>query len=355
MGPIGVVRNPHSRKNRRHPAKREARLREILGGGDALKVTSTVDDIGPAVRDLLRGGARYVVSDGGDGAMHWLLNTVREVVSEPEFRDVALPAAVPTNGGTIDFVAQKVGVVGEGLSIVESLVEGERAGAEPEIVEVDSLDVTGECETPDGVVPFRRMGFALAAGGIGRRFFDEYYRAANPGVRTILQVVGRAVLAQVGARAGLSLPPAISELGRRIFAPTLARVTIDGSELDSTEHGALHAGAFDISLGGVFRVFPLAADDGVLHFQAGTITPAEIVRALPDLHRGSAIRSARMVDTRGRRMDVEALGPELLCPIIDGEPFVGLRRMTVRAGPRVRVARVVARRGLVGRRSRTAS
>jgi hypothetical protein len=41
-------------------------------------------------------------------------------------------------------------------------------------------------------------------------------------------------------------------------------------------------------------------------------------------------------------MEVEAEGDELLCPIIDGESFGPIRRMTVRPGPRVRVARVLA-------------
>ena len=44
----------------------------------------------------------------------------------------------------------------------------------------------------------------------------------------------------------------------------------------------------------------------------------------------------------GREMTVEALGEEDLAPIVDGECIEGLRKLTVRPGPRVRVARIDA-------------
>jgi hypothetical protein len=39
-------------------------------------------------------------------------------------------------------------------------------------------------------------------------------------------------------------------------------------------------------------------------------------------------------------MRIEAIGDELLAPIIDGEAFDGLRDLTVRLGPRIVVPRV---------------
>lgn len=116
-------------------------------------------------------------------------------------------------------------------------------------------------------------------------------------------------------------------------------MTIDGVEVEGTAQGALHAGSFDVNLGGVVRVFPLARAPGAMHVQAGAISPFEMVRALPALLAGGAIPSKTLRDTIGIRMDVEALD-EPLRPVIDGEMYQNVRRLSVALGPRVRIAKL---------------
>jgi hypothetical protein len=341
MPAIGVISNPNSRKNRRAPAGRIERLRRIVGGWGTVTETPGLDALRPALRDLLRARARWFVSDGGDGALHWMLNELGALGEAGELGDEP-PTVLPTNGGTIDFVARKAGVRGRAEGILEELTRAVAAGKAPPACDLDSLELTGEIETPDGHRPLRRIGFALAAGGIGQRFFDKYYGDHDPGAAAIVRVVARAVASWAADRLQLPVPAALLAYGREIFRPTPARVTIDGRVLAEREFGAIHAGAFDVTLGGVFRVFPLAARPGRVQFQAGGIVPAEMIRALPDLVRGRMIRSRSLTDQIGGEMLVEALGDELLCPIVDGELFCGLRWLRVRRGPRVRIARVVA-------------
>ena len=132
-----------------------------------------------------------------------------------------------------------------------------------------------------------------------------------------------------------------STYAAHMFAPTRATVSIDGVALEETDHACLHAGSFDVNLGGVLRVFPLARERGVLHLQAGFLSPLSMIKNLPALAAGGAIRAPRMRDTSGTEMIVEAIG-EPLSPILDGERFEGLTRLEVRPGPRVRLARVRA-------------
>ncbi len=109
---IGVITNPNSRKNKSQQ-DRAARLQGIVGDRGVVRSTDTVDEIKPILRDFLRRRARYWVADGGDGAMHWMLRKGFEVLEEDEFRHgYELPMTVPTNGGTIDLVAQNVGIEG---------------------------------------------------------------------------------------------------------------------------------------------------------------------------------------------------------------------------------------------------
>src|SRR5476651_120322 len=83
---IGVITNPHSRKNRNRPDRAE-RLQRIVGSMGEGHETSSIESIKPVLRDFLRKQARYWVADGGDGALHWMLRMGMEVLQEDEFVD----------------------------------------------------------------------------------------------------------------------------------------------------------------------------------------------------------------------------------------------------------------------------
>jgi diacylglycerol kinase family enzyme len=332
--PIAVVLNPHARKNRPNLRARARRLESILGGAGTLYETASLGELRQAMGDLLDRGAEWVVTGGGDGTVHWVLNEALGAIRR-RARAERLPSIVPTNGGTIDFLARKAGITGNAESILHKLVGELDRGSSPVCVELDTLDIRGTIRTEAGTESLHRLGFTLAAGGIGQRFFTKYYAEPVLGPRGIVSVVAKAVGSYLADRARLPLSEQKLAYGRTIFAPTPARVTIDDEELECRAHGAIHAGSLDVSLGGVFRVFPLARDPGRLHFQAGGIVPLEMIRALPDLARGGAIKSRHLREVAGERMTVEALGDELLEPIIDGESFHDLSALEVGPGPRI--------------------
>lgn len=321
---VGVVLNPLARKNRGLGRARAEALAQLLGPHGDVRLTESIAELEDAVRALLP-RATHLVADGGDGALHWLLNEVRAQEPNP----ARWPAFVPTNAGTIDFVARKAGVRGKAPGILAALAGHAAAARPPAEIELDAMEVSGV--RTDGA-PFLRIGFALAAGGIGRRFFDKYYSDPQPSAGTIVKVIAKAVssLAIGGGYA------------REIFRPTEAIVTIDGREVPTRVQGAIHAGAFEVNLGGVLRVFPLARERGVLHFQAGAIQPLEMVRHLPALAMGRPLKSEVLWERAGKEMCVEALGEEKLGIILDGERFDGLERIAVRPGPTVRIAQVRA-------------
>src|SRR5947207_5492637 len=137
---IGVITNPNSRKNRNRP-DRAARLRRVVGDFGEVHSTFSIASIKPVLRDFLRKRARYWVADGGDGALHWMLRMGMEVLQEDEFldRSVTLPMTLPTKGGTIDFVANNVGIQGDAEGILASLRRTVEYGTIIEETEVDSM------------------------------------------------------------------------------------------------------------------------------------------------------------------------------------------------------------------------
>lgn len=340
--PIGVVLNPNSRKNKKRGGQRAQHLEQLLGAEGRIIATQTLDELRPALRQLLREGVDYLVSDGGDGALHWLLHETRALLEEPEFRGRDLPPVIPTYGGTIDFVARKAQMSGSSDDIVRELARMLRRGETPELVWLDSLRLTGVQVVDGEERAFDRIGFALAAGGVGNRFFDQYYAEPDPSPMSIVTIVSRTTISFFGNALRLPLPPEARGYARQFFEPSRARVTIGGKVVPSEEHGAIHAGAFDVSLGGVFKVFPFATQPGTFHFQAGPLDPLEAILAIPDLVRGTKIRARGLVEESGQHMLVEALGDELLAPVCDGEQFTGLKNIEVQPGPVIAVGRVCA-------------
>jgi hypothetical protein len=226
---VGIVLNPLASKNRARADDRCIRFRRILGPRGEVHESRSLEDLGEIVAGLLP-RASHLVSDGGDGTLHWLINAVRSQVADPE----RWPAFVPSRAGTIDFVAHKARVRGRAESIVRSLAAAAKSGQPPPEVRLDTLNVDGR--SVDGGL-FQRVGFALAAGGVGCRFFDQYYEARNPGRAAIVKIIAGAIrdMAASAVRPGRTSRP-------DLFRPTRAEVVIDGEEVPTRMHSALHAG-----------------------------------------------------------------------------------------------------------------
>src|SRR5690242_13479862 len=169
---IGVITNPNSRKNRNRPDRAD-RLRRIVGDLGEVHATTSVESIKPVLREFLRKRARFWVADGGDGALHWMLRMGMEVLQEDEFigqSSIAargLPMTLPTKGGTIDFVANNVGIEGDAEGILATLRRNVERNTQIEETEVDSMVIDGVQVVDGADIPFRTYGFASAAGGVG--------------------------------------------------------------------------------------------------------------------------------------------------------------------------------------------
>ncbi len=327
---LGVIVNPLARKNRGAPTDRIAGLRRIVGPLGEVHETASVEDLRKTVEQL---GPRvtHLVGDGGDGALHWLINEIQRCSNDPQ----RWPTFVPTNGGSVNAVARKAQVRGRPEAIIRALTAAAEADSPPPEVCLDTLQLDGE--TGDGSV-FRRVCFGLAAGGVGNRFYERYYDSPDHNRLAVARVIARTFgdyLTSKVAPGRLKTPNYASVL----FAPTRARVVIDGEEVPTRTHRLLHAGAIDLRIGGPLRLFPKASEPGALQFQAGELRPSRIVVQLPAALTNGRVHGDRVRDVNGQEMIIEADG-EPLSPIIDGERFDGIVRLVAHAGPRIRVAQV---------------
>jgi hypothetical protein len=74
----------------------------------------------------------------------------------------------------------------------------------------------------------------------------------------------------------------------------------------------------------------------------GTPSPWGIIRNLPRMARGEEMRGRNILDRPCREMSMEAVGDDLLAPIIDGEYYRNVKKLSFHIGPRVRIPKVIA-------------
>lgn len=342
---IGVITNPNSRKNRNRPERVE-RLQRIVGKMGEVHQTASVDSIKPVLREFLRKQARYWVADGGDGALHWMLRMGMEVLQEDEFAEssVTLPVTLPTKGGTIDFVANNVGIEGDAEGILATLRRHLEHGATIEETEVDSMVIDG-IQLKDGKeVAFRTYGFASAAGGVGQRFYSKYYADKDPNPRTIVKVIANTLASTPIALSPLAKLPfgQWRTYAKEMFAPTPCKITLDGMVLPGDSFTGVHVASMSINLGNVLHFFGKADQPGLMNAIVGTPSPWAIIRNVPRMTRGQEMIGRNILDRPCRTMILDATGDELLEPIIDGEYYRNVKRLEFRVGPRVRIPKVVA-------------
>ena len=344
---IGVITNPNSRKNKGRPDRARS-LQRIVGQLGEVHETTSPEAIKPVLRDFLRRDVRYWVSDGGDGALHWMLRFGLEVLDEDEFRNATIPLALPTNGGTIDFVAKNVGIRGNAEAILEVLRAKLARGEHPEVVDVQSMLVDAIQVEDDGSESrFRTIGFAAAVGGIGQRFFAKYYEANDPRPSEIVRVVAKTVASYPVASSPLrhlpGMPETLRSYANEVFKPTHCRCTLDGRQLEHTRMTGIHVASMSINLGGVMSFFREADVPGQLHAIVGAPPPWQIIRNLPRMYAGRPLKGD-MYDGAAKDLIVEALGDEeLLAPVIDGENYRNIKKISFKLGPTFRIAKVDAK------------
>lgn len=341
---IGVVTNPNSKKNSRIP-NRAQKLEQLLGRHGIVRQTKDVDELPKVIREFQEVGCRYWVCDGGDGTLHWMLNTGCQVLAEQHqhpWEHLRLPTLVPTNGGTVDFVARKAKLRGNAESIVSRLVKAVESGEPMSMIKVDTLQISGtKNDDISGEKQFQRVGMAAALGGVAQNFFDRFYFDSNRNAARIATIVGSAAVSAVldaaAPRLMKWLPKHVQGYATDFFRPLRAKIHVNGRHIAGQSFSALQVGAIDINLAGVVRCFRLAKEDGVLHFQALCTSPLGIVANVPSMVFGTPVVGKQVFDDRVEKISIVAAPEERIDPVVDGERFFGLKEIEVSLGPSLRI------------------
>lgn len=305
MPGIGVINNPHSRKNRKNPEWLKA-LSYIVGTEGVSVATWNVDDIDAEIRRFKKQRIDILAINGGDGSNSLVLTKLIQGYGRQRLPKVAL-----LRGGTINIAANSCGVRGSPAGLVINLVDKYRQGEPFETTWVDTLRVEG------------RYGFVFGNGFI-HSFLEELYGAGkSPWMAT--KLVGK----------GIGSAMVRGPFAARMFAGIEARVVVDGKEIPHRKFAALGAGTVSqIGLG--FKAFHRAYESPhTFHLLGVLCSPFRFAGSMPRIYRGKKVSDKKMFETVATDVRIESAGP--IGYTLDGENYTGPARLTVRTGPRLEI------------------
>jgi diacylglycerol kinase family enzyme len=304
MAGIGIVSNPASWRNQRHPGTAD-RLRRLLGDRGELRAAGTPEALAEALAAFRGAGIEVLAVNGGDGTLHRVATALAASGSRP------WPRLLPLRGGTMNTIATAHRIFGSPEAVLSRLLQPRRAGAAA-AVERDLLRVEAE-----GLAP--GVGFLFGT-GVAVSFLEAWHATGHPTSATALLLALRAAgSAAIGGR-----------LARTLTRPDALRAAADGEEWPADVFLSVVAGAIP-EIG--FRLAPLARCDeqpGFFHAVGVTGSAAQLALRLPAIWMGRPWRRPLAVDAVARDLVLEA--PALRFTV-DGDLYQSRGPVRVATGP----------------------
>ena len=310
-GAIGVIVNPHSRRNRGKNGV-VSEFGRIVGDHGVVAECGDPDSLRRTAEDFLRKGIDVLAVGGGDGTNSVVLTTFREV-----YGDHPLPRLALLRGGTMNTIANGAGVErGKTAQLLEKLCGDIEAGRELVSVERGTMDIGG------------RLGFLFGV-GLVEAWLTEYYKRGRPHVTPMTAV--ETLLVSVGS--ALIRGKVVKRIGKR---PVLG-LDIDGEMFPVRDYLTIAAGTCDqVGLG--FRPFFRAMEDfDRFHVLAITCSAASFVGDLPLIRQGKPMREGQAIDRLVRAITIRSEDGSPVRFMVDGDIDERPSPLVVQAGPRVQV------------------
>ena len=304
-GMLGVVLNPNALGVRRDPALGE-RLRAVLGSGGEVVATRTPAELRTTVERFADRGVDPVCICGGDGTN---LSTISQLIER--LGEARLPRFAILRGGTVNTVAENLGIRGRPEEILGRLVARLRAGRPLAEIGQDLLSANG------------MYGFLFAA-AMGARFLEAYYGAP---------VQGAAAASVLAARTAAS-SLVQGRYARWLFDPVPMELSADGEALPLDRARLLLASTVpDVGIG--MRVtWQAGREPGRFHFVASGLSTTSMALQLPRVLGGRPLQGQPHVDRLARQVDLRFARAESWT--LDGDLFRG-EEVKLRIGPRIRI------------------
>lgn len=170
MSGIGIITNPFSKLNKKRP-ERGRLLGYIVGQFGNLEITNSLEDITRVAEVFKEKGIEILAINGGDGTISRTLTAfIRTYGSTP------LPKVLILRGGTINMLADNLGIRGTPEEILVRMLECQSGLRPKEVESLATLSIGGQ------------YGF-LFGNGLVARYLAEFYRNKTGPIGSIILVL----------------------------------------------------------------------------------------------------------------------------------------------------------------------
>ncbi|MBV6492944.1 MAG: hypothetical protein LDLANPLL_00950 [Turneriella sp.] len=336
---VGIVTNPYAGKNAAI-SRRSKELQRIIGKHGIVKESRNMDQLKSILSEFAAHKLPYIVCDGGDGTIHWIVNAYFEVLQETnvEALETAFPIFIPTNGGTIDFLARKVDAKGGTYKILKKFRKLLETNSLPAPIALRTFMMTGKYTKEHLGTQYRKLAFAGALAGFAQKFFNKYYESGKPSLQTVVEVITKTFTSTAfrGSWFEAYVPKDIAAYSNEMFDPFAADVKIDGKPIEYKRLNTLNVGSIAIEIKNLIKLFANADRDKKLHMHVGYLEPFEVFSNLGNLFAGTDYTGKELVQKTADTIDIVSKEPDGLNPCLDGELFTGMATMHVSIGPHIR-------------------
>jgi diacylglycerol kinase (ATP) len=281
-------------------------LERLLDGDGMVARPETRADLEHTAEEFRAAAIETLAINGGDGTLHVVLSAFARA-----YGTAPLPSVLPLRGGTMNTIADALGIRESNGDPLRRLLEKRRRG------------LPARCEERELLAVGDHLAFLFGTGAIAG-YLRLYYETGQPGTWSAAQVLGKGVASSLAGGA----------YGEALVNRWRGRVVADGREWRERDYLAVSAACIDrIGLG--FRPWPRATTRRG-HFQALGIhcSAAGFIADLPRIWRGLPLRDGKAIDVMAEKLELFPDGP--FDYVLDGDLYEAEGPVTVEAGPRVR-------------------
>ena len=307
---IGVVSNPRARKNVTNPNRVE-RLRQILGREGVFRTTQTPEEISDAAREFRREEIDILVIDGGDGTLHHTLSAFI-----PIYNGMDLPPIVLLRGGTMNTIANSLGIKGLSEAILQRILSAIKGRVPFEIVRANALQVND------------RYGFIFGL-GFPVNLLKAYYRGEGRGKWKSIGVLLKILFSSLKKGGGDS----------NFFRPFKADIWLNGERLPIGRYTAILGSTVrEVGLG--FKPTRRAGErEGFFQILCCEMGPKRMGLTALKILLSMELRDSKLFDRMATRSVITLEKPVDMQ--LDGEIFKDQKEIRLHVGPAIRFIRTL--------------
>ena len=307
---IGVVTNPRARENATDLARIE-RLRRILDNEGVFREARTLDEIADIAREFRRSGIDILAIDGGDGTLHHTLSAFIPIYNGEDLPPIAL-----LRGGTMNTIANSLGIKGLSEAILQRIISTVRGQVVLGVVRANILKVND------------RYGFIFGL-GFPVSLLNTYYRGKGRGRGKTIRVLTKILISTLEKEGADSI----------FFNPFEADIWLDGEKLPIGRYtGILGSTVKEVGLG--FKPTRRVRErEGLFQILCMDMGPKRMAMNALKVLLGMELGDEKLIDRMVTRSVIKL---ERAADMqIDGEIFKSPKEIQLHVGPAIRFIRMV--------------